>query len=153
MSAASLQAASGTTAAAQAKYGIASPLLNGTFTMSIPAGVNVLASTSSPKLATTPTFDNTTRVLTWALGTTVAPGKSVELSLKMQPTACSTPPALALNGRRFAFKDATGPKTVGACLKKPVRGSGTGDVPAVTGWAGLRFIRNSNDDDNNTTQP
>ena len=105
---------------ATAKYGLASPLIDATFTMTLPAGVSVLAYSSRPKLATTPSFDNTTRLLTWAIGTAVAPGKSVQLSLKMLPTACSTPAALALNGQ-FSFTDAAGAKTVDACLKKPVR--------------------------------
>jgi hypothetical protein len=104
---------------ATAKYGLASPLIDATFTMTLPAGVSVLAYSSRPKLATTPSFDNTTRLLTWAIGTAVAPGKSVQLSLKMLPTACSTPAALALNGQ-FSFTDAAGAKTVDACLKKPV---------------------------------
>lgn len=119
MSAASLQVASA--GAASAKYGLASPLLNSTFTMPIPAGVNVVSYSSSPKLASAPTFNNATRLLTWSLGTTVAPGKSVKIALKLQPTTCTTPATLPLNGK-FAFVDATGPKTVDACLKKQVRG-------------------------------
>ena len=103
-----------------AKYGLASPLLNATFTMTLQAGVSVQAYSSTPKLTTTPSFDNTTRLLTWALGTAVAPGKSVKISLKMLPTACSTPAALTLTGQ-FSFTDAAGAKTVDACLKKPVR--------------------------------
>jgi hypothetical protein len=88
--------------------------------MTLPAGVSMMAYSSSPKLATAPVFDTTTRLLTWALGSTIPPGKSVKLSLKLQPTACSTPDALPLSGR-FAFSGATGAKTADACLKKPVR--------------------------------
>lgn len=96
MSAANVQAS------ATAKYGLVSPLLSPTFTMTIPAGVSVQAYSSVPNLATTPSFENTTRLLTWNLGETVRPGKSVKISLKMLPTACSTLAALALNGQ-FSF--------------------------------------------------
>ena len=112
-------AAAAQASVAAAKYGIASPLLNATFTMALPAGVNVMAYRSSPKLAIAPTFNNATGRVTWTLGT-VLPGKSVKIALKLQATACSTPNALALNGQ-FSFSDATGAKMVGACLKKPVR--------------------------------
>lgn len=103
-----------------AKYGLASPVLNATFTMPVPAGVSVQAYSSSPKLTTAPVFDTTTCLLTWTLGTaTIRPGKSVKLSLNLLPTACSTPDALTLNGQ-FSVSDATGVKTMGVCLKKPV---------------------------------
>lgn len=100
--------------------GKASALLGANFTMTVPAGVDVNSFSSWPKLATMPTFNTTSRLLTWALGTTVQPGKSVKLSFKMVAGACTTPQALALNGR-FIFTDATGLKTVPACLKQPVR--------------------------------
>lgn len=119
----STKAALASTQASGAKLGKASPLLGATFSMMVPAGVDVSSFSSWPKLATTPSFNTTSRLLTWALGTTVQPGKSVKLSIKMVPRACTTPEALLLNGR-FTFTDATGPQTARACLEKPVRCDG-----------------------------
>lgn len=111
LGAASLQAASATKGQA---------LLNATFAMTVPADVNVLSWSSFPKLTTQPVFNSATRVLTWTLGSAVVkPGRSAKLSFKMQPTACTTPDALALNGR-FDFTDGVGAQTVDACLKKRV---------------------------------
>lgn len=59
-----------------------------------------------------------------AAGTPTRPllhaGKKVKVSMKLAATNCTTPAALPLNGK-FAYVDATGAKTVEACLKKPVR--------------------------------
>lgn len=98
---------------------VASPLIGAKFTMPIPQGVNVMGFTSSPKLLSRPVVDAGT--LTWDLGVTVAPNKQVKIGLKLQPTNCTTPAPLALNGQ-FAFTDAFGARTVDVCLKKPVSG-------------------------------
>ena len=86
--------------------------------MPIPAGVTVRSSSSSPKLATTPVIDTAAGKITWNLGHVQA-GKKVKVSIKLVATNCTTPAALPLNGK-FAYVDATGAKTVDACLKKPV---------------------------------
>ena len=104
-------------AASAAKQGLASPLVDATFTMVVPEGVNVLSFSASPKLASVPTFDDATRTLTWDLGVPIRPGKGVTLAIKLRATACSTPSALALDGQ-FTFTDATGPKTANACLRR-----------------------------------
>lgn len=85
----------------------------------MPAGVKALTYRSTPKLTSTPSFDSATRVLTWSLNTAVHPRKSVKVTFKMQPTACTTPSVLSLNGQ-FTFTGALGTGTVDACLKKPV---------------------------------
>lgn len=115
--------------AASPKYNLASPLVDATFTMHVPEGVSVLSFSASPKLASVPTFDEATRTLTWDLGVPIRPGKSVMLAVKLRPTACTTPSALALDGQ-LAFTDATGPKTANTCLKRPLYVSTQG-CPAI----------------------
>lgn len=102
------------------QIGQASPYLGINFTMVLPEGVTIQGYKSSPVLTTTPSFDDTTRLVVWSLGAPLAAGKSVTLSLSLMPTTCTTPAALALDGQ-FSFTDAAGPKTVDACLTKPVR--------------------------------
>jgi hypothetical protein len=100
------------------KQAIKQGLLGSTFVMSVPAGLEVLGYSARPsKLATTLTFNNASRVL---MLTVNKPSKSVRLAVKMQAAACTTPAALALNGKLFYSSVATGARTVDACLKKPV---------------------------------
>lgn len=98
------------------------PFLNATFTMPIPMGVVLRSSGSSPKLATTPVVDTAAGTVTWPLGNLRA-GKKVKVAFKLVASNCTTPAELSLNGK-FTYTDATGAKTVDACLKRPVRAPG-----------------------------
>lgn len=99
--------------------------------MPLPSGVTLKAAASSPKVATTPVINN--RVLNWDLNASLKPGRKLKVSLKLVAAACSTPNALTLDGR-FSYTDAVGPKTVDACLKKPlsVWAKGCAPIPRPT---------------------
>lgn len=88
--------------------------------MAIPTGVTVRSAGSSPKLATVPVIDTAAGQVAWFLGNIQA-GRKVKVALKLAATNCTTPAALALDGK-FSYFDAAGAKTVDACLKKPVGG-------------------------------
>jgi hypothetical protein len=96
----------------------ASPFLNTTFSMRLPAGVTVQGYSVSPKLGSAPVVDDDAGLVTWSLGH-VQPGKKFKVMLTLVASECSTPGALALNGK-FCYFDTVGQKTVDACLKKPL---------------------------------
>jgi hypothetical protein len=103
------------TSGASAK-GFKNPVEDTNFTMRLPAGVTLKSHASSTKLGTAPVVDPDTNMLTWDIGA-VMPGKRVRLTLKMVADACTTPAALALDGK-FSYVDGGDSKTVDACLKK-----------------------------------
>lgn len=103
-----------TTTAAQSLGG---PFLSTTFTMRLPAGVELKGWASSPKVATIPTVAG--GQVTWNLGASIKAGDRIKVVLKLVASTCSTPSDLRLFGK-FGYTDTTGAKEVNACLKKPL---------------------------------
>lgn len=99
----------------QGMAGIKAPYFNVTFSLPLPAGVNVSSSSSSPKVATTPTVIG--GLLPWPLNLTLKPGGKFKVLLRMSANNCTTPSDLPLFGQ-FQYVDSVGPKKADACLRK-----------------------------------
>lgn len=104
-------------------------LLDTTFSMLVPPGVEINGFSTSPRVSTSPNISNGT--LTWDLK--VARKLRVKLDLKA-PSACTTPDPLPFYAS-FEYMDGSSPRTLDACLRKPlyVWKKGCPAIPKATG--------------------
>ena len=90
------------------------PFLGTTFSIQLPAGVEVKGWASSPKVSTQPVVSGST--VTWNLGANVS---KIKVVLKLVASASTTPDDVKLYGK-FGYTDTAGAQLVDACLKKPL---------------------------------